>query len=255
MLFRSVLVDQQDMDTLRPIFENKTSESDMQLSGTISTSDALKLGMIGAVQLQGDGTKFEVAVEGDFQWVLNQLQDIDSFEKIPIPSSFSGTLRPYQEKALMWLGNMAQLHFGVCLADDMGLGKTVEIISFLTHRKERYPNDGSILIICPTSVLFNWARELKKFSPSLDVFINHGANRVKDDEVLQEFTKPHRIILTTYGTIRNDIELLEPIVFTGVIVDESQNIKNYKTQQTQAIYRLKSQYRVCMSGTPIENRL
>jgi SNF2 family DNA or RNA helicase len=138
----------------------------------------------------------------------------------------------------------------------MGLGKTIQVIAFLCYLKKQFPkNPGSYLIICPTSILFNWHREITKFAPHLEVYFHHGPNRLKDPKNIPEFLKPHRIILTSYGTIRNDIDFLETIEFSGIIVDESQNMKNYISQQTQAIYKLKSQFRLCLSGTPIENRL
>jgi SNF2 family DNA or RNA helicase len=138
----------------------------------------------------------------------------------------------------------------------MGLGKTVQIIAFLLYLKENYPNNpGSTLVVCPTSLLFNWSRELKKFAPGLEVTLHHGSKRYTKASDIPEFLKPHRIFLTSYGTIRNDIDFLETIQFRGIIVDESQNMKNYSSKQTQAIYRLRSQYRICLSGTPIENRL
>ncbi len=151
---------------------------------------------------------------------------------------------------------MTKYNFGICLADDMGLGKTIEIIAMLLYRKEMFPQaEGSILIVCPTSVLYNWRRELNKFGPSLDVFLHYGPDRVIGIDGITELTQSHRIILTTFGTIRNDIDFLESIHFQGIIIDESQNMKNYKTAQTKAIYRLKGQYRIALSGTPIENRL
>jgi len=144
----------------------------------------------------------------------------------------------------------------VCLADDMGLGKTIQVIAYLLYRKEHYPQyPGSTLIICPTSIMYNWQRELEKFAPDLEVILHHGADRLKDSQVISEYTKPHRIIITSYGTLRNDVDILEPVPFGGVIIDESQNIKNYASQQTQAVYSLQGQYRVALSGTPIENRL
>ena len=111
------------------------------------------------------------------------------------------------------------------------------------------------MVICPTSVLFNWKREINKFTPNLEVFTHHGPDRPREMEAVKKYTSPHRIVLTTYATVRNDIDFLETIPFAGVILDESQNIKNYNTQQTQAILKLKSRYRVALSGTPIENRL
>lgn len=252
-----VLIDQLDLEELRAVFE-KGKELGMGLEpeGKIKYIDAIKLGLTGTIQLRDNGTKYDVVVEGDFKTIVNRLQSIESFNKVLVPKSFNGSLRPYQEIGLTWLNTMSEFNFGMCLADDMGLGKTIQVIALLLYRKEKYPKEqGSILIVCPTSVLFNWTRELKKFAPDLEIFLHHGPDRVKDAIRLPELTKSHRIILTSYGTLRNDIDFLQSIPFSGVIVDESQNMKNYASRQTQAIYKLQCQYRICLSGTPIENRL
>jgi len=241
-----ILVDQQNIEDLKGIRDSETR----------SYMDALKLGLAGKIQLQENGIKYDVLVEGELSDIVEKLQSVDSFEEIPSPSSFNGTLRPYQQEGLTWMANMARFNFGLCLADDMGLGKTIQVIAFLSYLKDQLPHNlGSVLIICPTSILFNWHRELKKFAPDLDVVLHHGAKRITEASGISEFIKPHRIFLTSYGTLRNDIDFLETIDFNGIIVDESQNMKNYASKQTKAIYKLKSQFRICLSGTPIENRL
>jgi len=241
-----ILIDQNDVEDLRNIKKFRVK----------NYLDALKIGLIRKVQLQENGTKYDVIVEGELNEIITRIQSIDSFEEIPCPSSFNGKLRRYQEVALKWMGNMTKLNFGLCLADDMGLGKTIQVIAFLLYLKEKYPNNkGSVLVVCPTSVLFNWHREFKKFAPNLEIILHHGPNRYKKASEIPEFLKAHRIFLTSYGTIRNDIDFLETITFSGIIIDDSQNMKNYISKQTQAISKLKSQYRICLSGTPIENRL
>ncbi|MHA1672342.1 MAG: DEAD/DEAH box helicase [Promethearchaeota archaeon] len=246
-----ILVDQEDMENLRPIFEANT-----KIKGEIPYTEALKLGMVGGVKLGEGATQYEVVVEGDFSGVINQLEHIEEFIPIADPSDFQGTLRQYQQKGLTWLTHMTRLNFGICLADDMGLGKTIEVIAFLQKRQEDVPHAlGSILIVCPTSVLFNWSRELRKFAPSLKVLTHHGPDRLKELEAVKAFSHKHTIILTTYGTMRNDIDFLEAISFAGVVLDESQNIKNYQALKTKASLRLNSQFRIALSGTPIENRL
>jgi len=241
-----ILVDKQDIEDLKSIKD----------SGIKNYMDALKLGLTGKTQLQENGIKYDVIVEGELSEIIEKLQSIESFEEIPSSSSFNGKLRPYQQEGLTWMANMARFNFGLCLADDMGLGKTIEVIAFLSYLKDQFPNNlGSVLIICPTSILFNWHRELKKFAPDLDVVLHHGAKRITEASGIPEFLKPHRIFLTSYGTIRNDIDFLETIDFSGIIVDESQNMKNYASKQTKAINKLKSQFKICLSGTPIENRL
>ncbi|MHA1887555.1 MAG: DEAD/DEAH box helicase, partial [Promethearchaeota archaeon] len=246
-----ILVDPEDMENLRPIFEKQS-----KIKGEIPASEAIKLGMIGDVQLSENSQPYEVVVEGNFQSIIDTLQTIHEFPSISAPSNFQGTLRPYQLRALTWLYHMTNLNFGVCLADDMGLGKTVEVISFLQRRREDFPHaPGSILIICPTSVLFNWRREIKRFAPEFEVYTHHGQDRIKDLDAVKKFSQNHLIILTTYGTVRNDISLLETITFAGIVLDESQNIKNYQALKTKAVFKLKSQFRIALSGTPIENRL
>ncbi|MHA1509124.1 MAG: DEAD/DEAH box helicase, partial [Promethearchaeota archaeon] len=241
-----ILVDQQDIEDLKRIKDSEIS----------NYMDALKLGLTGKTQLQENGIKYDVIVEGDLSEIIEKLQSVESFEEIPSSSSFNGELRHYQQDGLTWIANMARFNFGLCLADDMGLGKTIQVIAFLSYLKDQFPSNlGSILIICPTSILFNWQRELKKFAPNLDVVLHHGAKRITEASGIHEFLKPHRIFLTSYGTIRNDVDFLETIDFSGIIVDESQNMKNYASQQTKAINKLKSQFRICLSGTPIENRL
>ena len=245
-----ILVDQQDINDLCKISEEHKK------AGNISYMEALKAGLTGKIQLQENGNQYEVLIEGDLKIILEKLKSIDKFEEIDIPQLFNGTLRPYQKIALTWMANMGEFNFGLCLADDMGLGKTIQVIALLLHRKEKYPDDpGSILIISPTSVLFNWTREIKKFAPELEVVLHHGRDRIKDASQISEYIKPHRIILTSFGTLRNDVDLLELIPFKGIIVDEIQNIKNYSSQQTQAIYKLQAQFKIGLSGTPIENRL
>jgi SNF2 family DNA or RNA helicase len=241
-----ILIDQQNIEDLKGIKDSETK----------SYMDALKLGLTGKIQPQENGVQYDVIVEGELSEIVEKLQSVESFEEIPCPSSFNGKLRPYQQEGLSWMANMARFNFGLCLADDMGLGKTIQVIAFLSYLKDQFPNNlGSVLIICPTSILFNWHRELKKFAPDLDVVLHHGAKRITEASGISEFLKPHRIFLTSYGTLRNDIDFLETIDFSGIIVDESQNMKNYASQQTKAIYKLKSQFRICLSGTPIENRL
>jgi len=245
-----ILIDQQDVNDLRNLFENKGE------SGALNYIEALKLGLTGKAQIQEDGSNYDVIIEGNLNDIVEKIQSLENFNEIRCPSSFNGVLRPYQQIGLNWMGNMYALNFGLCLADDMGLGKTIQVIAFLLYLKETYSNQpGSILIICPTSVLFNWKREINKFAPVLDIVLHHGPNRIKDASKIAEYLIPHRIILTSFGTIRNDIDFLQTIPFSGVIIDESQNMKNYASQQTQAIYKLQSQYRLCLSGTPIENRL
>lgn len=173
---------------------------------------------------------------------FNQLAE----RKLPLPR-FKGKLRPYQKSGLQWMDYLYSHKLGGCLADDMGLGKTVQAIALLSriYPKVKAPS----LIVMPRSLLFNWSRELQSFAPQLNHCIHHGMGR--DWEAAQR----HQIVLTTYGTLRSDVETIAATHFHAVLLDESQAIKNLQTQTAQAALALKATFRLALSGTPVENHL
>ncbi|KOR76885.1 DEAD/DEAH box helicase [Paenibacillus solani] len=172
----------------------------------------------------------------------------------PIPSTLHGELRPYQERGYQWLSMMRELGFGVCLADDMGLGKTVQVITTLLER-QRHGSEGSpVLIICPTSLLGNWQRELQRFAPDLTLHVHHGVRRLRGEDFLHEASE-HDIVLTTYHLAGRDGGDLSAIHWSSVVLDEAQYIKNYRTKQAQSVMKLSAPHRIAMTGTPVENRL
>ena len=159
----------------------------------------------------------------------------------------NATLRPYQKRGYKWLNYLHQHKLGGCLADDMGLGKTLQTIAVLT---DVYPEqEKPSLIIMPRTLLFNWGNEIAKFKPELTYYIYHGPNRNLDE------AKKYHLIMTTYATVRNDIEKLKDEEFYYLVLDESQNIKNSTAQTTKAVLLLKSEQRLALSGTPVENNL
>ncbi len=158
------------------------------------------------------------------------------------------TLRPYQEQGYKWLNYMYENRLGGCLADDMGLGKTLQTIAQLAKAYDK-SNEKTSLIIMPRSLLYNWQREVEKFAPQLSTYIFHGNDR-NLDKALEA-----NLILTTYSIARNEIERLKEIEFLYVILDESQNIKNLNALTTKAVMLLQSDYRLALSGTPVENNL
>ncbi|MCI6152579.1 MAG: DEAD/DEAH box helicase [Fusobacterium perfoetens] len=160
----------------------------------------------------------------------------------------NATLREYQKYGYHWISYLLENNLGACLADDMGLGKTLQAISVITNLHNKKLSEKT-LIIMPKSLIFNWESEINKFSPKLKVGIYYGTNRDLDT------FKNYEVILTTYGTIRNDIEILKDIKLDFVILDESQNIKNIYSQANKAIMLLNTRYRLALSGTPIENNL
>ena len=157
-------------------------------------------------------------------------------------------LRPYQVAGYQWLNYLKDIKWGGILADDMGLGKTVQALSFMEYyRKEN--KSLKALVVCPTTLIYNWENEITKFTPELTYRIHHGAARTRTKEEIMD----HEITITTYGTLRSDIKLLMSIDFDYVVLDESQAIKNPGSKVTKAACLLKAKNRLCMSGTPLQN--
>ena len=175
------------------------------------------------------------------------IQDFTKPVDVTPPQELKGELRPYQMTGLKWLWTNVSKGFGVCMADDMGLGKTIQVISLILKMKEEGTLTKPVLVICPTTLMGNWMKELQMFAPALDAVVYHGAERKLDVK--------HDVILTTYAIMRIDVEELKKQNWGMIIVDEAQNIKNPDTAQTLAIKMLKADVKVAMTGTPVENRL
>ncbi|UNK19103.1 DEAD/DEAH box helicase [Paenibacillus sp. N3/727] len=188
--------------------------------------------------------------------LLSALLDGEGERRLPsrqIPSSLHGQLRPYQERGYQWLSVMRDLGFGVCLADDMGLGKTIQVITCLLDQR-REAHSGPVLIVCPTSLLGNWQRELQRFAPDLSLYIHHGVHRLRGESFQQEALQ-YDIVLTTYHLAGRDGGDLSSVSWSSVVLDEAQYIKNYRTKQAQSVMKLSAPHRIAMTGTPVENRL
>ena len=179
---------------------------------------------------------------------LQSLKGFDEIGEAELPKHFKGELRPYQKAGYNWLHFLNQYKFGGCLADDMGLGKTVQTLTMLQAQKENGV-EGASLLIMPTSLVYNWEAEAKKFTPKLKVFTYTGTNRDKD---ISKFAK-YDVIITSYGIVRLDIELLVNYYFNYVILDESQAIKNPASNIAKAVRKLTSRNRLILTGTPLEN--
>jgi len=183
---------------------------------------------------------------------LQKLTDFETLEEVALPHHFKGQLRPYQKAGYNWFHFLKNYHFGGCLADDMGLGKTIQALALLQKHKEDTEAGGSkstSLIIMPTSLIYNWLNEAKKFTPKLKLMVHTGAMRYKSPEVFGNYD----VIVTTYGISRIDIDLLSSFFFDYVILDESQNIKNPSSKSYQSVRQLKSRFKLILSGTPVEN--
>ncbi len=187
---------------------------------------------------------------GDF---LAQLEGGKAFEELPVPEEFHGTLRPYQARGYSWLGFLKQWGLGACLADDMGLGKTVQALA-LIEREWGANGKRPTLLVCPTSVINNWQKEAARFTPDLSVMVHHGVTRAKGAAFKKEAAKS-AIVVSSYPLLQRDFEILKDVDWSGVILDEAQNIKNPETKQSRAARSLKSDYRVALTGTPVENNV
>ena len=178
------------------------------------------------------------------------LDDLLKGEGTSLPEGLNATLRPYQIRGYEWLYKNARLGFGSLIADDMGLGKTLQVIATLLKLKE----DGELgpqkaLIIVPTTLLTNWEKEIARFAPGLQTHIYHGPNRSLDPLAEAD------VLLTSYGVARSEHATLHKKPWLIVVIDEAQNIKNPKTEQTKAVKKINAPVRIAMSGTPVENRL
>lgn len=196
------------------------------------------------------GIEVAVKLEGNLKGLVTILE-AGGFQPQPAPDHFQGKLRPYQERGLGWLTGLSEANLGGCLADDMGLGKTVQIIAWLLQKNRSQPT----LIVCPTSLIGNWRRELRKFAPSLKPYLHYGPGRPRSEATLCRNLDGDTVVITSYQTMQLDQELLTSMEWDCAIVDEAQNIKNPHTKQARAIHKLKAKSRVALSGTPVENRL
>ncbi|MFO0876152.1 MAG: DEAD/DEAH box helicase [Gemmataceae bacterium] len=188
-------------------------------------------------------------------WVadfLAQLEGQASFAELPPPDGFQGTLRPYQIRGYSWLSFLRQWGLGACLADDMGLGKTIQTLALLEREWQIRPRP--CLLICPTSVVANWKKEAERFTPNLPVMIHHGGRRARNAAFTKEVER-HALVLTSYSLLHRDRELFEQVKWAGVILDEAQNVKNPQTKQSQAARALPAEYRIALTGTPVENHV
>ncbi len=206
-----------------------------------------QLSLIDAMLAEMPGATCDAQVSG----ARKRLAAFEGVKERTEPSAFTGTLRPYQREGLGWLEFLSDFGFGGCLADDMGLGKTVQLLAHLADRRARGLDRGPWLIVAPRSVIFNWSREAARFTPQFRVVDYTGKER-RDRSA--DFLDGD-IVLTTYGTLRLDIEALRKIDFAGVVLDEAQAIKNAASLSAKAARLLRAPRRLALTGTPIENRL
>jgi SNF2 family DNA or RNA helicase len=223
-----------DKDDSKKIFEQIAKANHSKMS---------RLELIHAA-LSGQLKEYEFDYDEAF---ANVLKDFTKPVEVEPPESLNGELRPYQKTGLKWLWTNISKGFGCCMADDMGLGKTIQVISIILKLKEENKLKKPVLVVCPTTLMGNWKKELEMFAPKLKCVTYHGSERkldVKND-----------VILTTYAIMRIDVEEMKKQAWGMIIVDEAQNIKNPDTAQTIAVKSVKSDVKIAMTGTPVENRL
>ena len=224
--------------------------AEMGVDGLIAVPQ--RIGLENVAHLDDDGlTRFADSPEA--KALRNRVRDFKGVPSVNLPKVLQAELRPYQKDGFDFLAHLVQIKLGGILADDMGLGKTLQTLTWLGWLKERNTkNPKPSLVICPASVLHNWRREAEKFTPNLKVLVlESGAARHN----LRKQIPQNDIIVTNYALLRRDLEELNKFAFRAVILDEAQFIKNPGAQVTQSVKQLKSENRIALTGTPLENRL
>ncbi|MFJ5773863.1 SNF2-related protein [Streptomyces sp. NPDC093094] len=214
---------------------------------TVTPVDALSAALTGSVEV--DGHRAEVQPTGWLATLKEQLAGPYTREPVAQPAALAATLRDYQRRGLDWLARMTSLGLGGCLADDMGLGKTITLISLHLHRQSEDETAGPTLVVCPTSLMSNWQREIEKFAPGTPVRRFHGSRRDLTGLADGEF------VLTTYGTMRLDARRLAEVAWGLVVADEAQHVKNPYSTTARELRSIGARARVALTGTPVENNL
>ncbi|AJC54430.1 DEAD/DEAH box helicase [Streptomyces sp. 769] len=217
---------------------------------TVTPLDALGAALTGSTEDE-DGHRVEVQASGWLARLRDRLADPERTggPAIGQPPGLAATLRDYQVRGLGWLHRMTSLGLGGCLADDMGLGKTITLIALHLHRQADPESAGPTLVVCPTSLMGNWQREIEKFAPGTPVRRFHAGRRSLADLADGEF------VLTTYGTMRRDTARLAEVGWGLVVADEAQHVKNPFSATARALRALPATARVALTGTPVENNL
>ncbi|MDD1729757.1 MAG: DEAD/DEAH box helicase [Methanospirillum sp.] len=236
----------------QPLLEQKIKTVEKKYKKhRLSVSDLLRL------IARSEDPHEDLTVDPEDAWTADLLTGIKEgwhHRPVEVPESFRGVLRPYQKTGLSFLMACRSLGFGACLADDMGLGKTPQTIAYLLAAKNQGTLKGPSLLICPTSIIGNWERELARFGPDLTCFIHHGPSRLRGESFIQKASESD-LIITSYALIPRDLDLLSDLTYAVLILDEVQNIKNSQTKQFRAVRTLSADHRIALTGTPVENHL
>ena len=243
-----VSLDAEQVEAAIKFWEKRKTEGEMTLL------EAMRLGL-GGEDMAGGLEIDSIESEGWLADWLEKLSHSEKLEELPQPAGLAAQLRPYQKYGYSWLVFLRRWGLGACLADDMGLGKTIQTISLLVREKEQTGKlSAPALLIAPTSVVTNWEREISRFAPGLQTYIHRGAGRLRG-KAFREAVKDQDVVLTSYPLARLDAETLQPIHWLALVLDEAQNIKNPEAKQTQSIRKIEADFRIALTGTPVENRL
>ena len=240
-----VALDPDQIDAAMTFFE-QAQNSDMTLEEALKTH---------ATDTDVDGIEVEnTEIEGWLEDVFERLYNPEQTPSPPPPNGLQATLRPYQLRGFGWLAQMRQMGLGACLADDMGLGKTLQTITVWLHEREQLEVKHPALLVCPTSVVGNWRHEIRKFAPALKVLTHHGADRLQDEAFIKAVAEVD-VVLTSYALLRRDLETFQQVEWSDMVLDEAQNIKNPSTKMAQAARNIPADFKLALTGTPVENRL
>ncbi|MFJ8822452.1 DEAD/DEAH box helicase [Streptomyces sp. NPDC102467] len=213
----------------------------------VTPVDALSAVLTGSTEV--DGSQVEVRPTGWLTGLRDLLADPEGMDPVGQPAALAADLRDYQLRGLNWLARMTSLGLGACLADDMGLGKTITLIALHLHRQTARETAGPTLVVCPTSLMGNWQREIERFAPGTPVRRFHGGRRSLENLAAGEF------VLTTYGTMRLDAAQLADSPWGMVVTDEAQHVKNPHSATAKELRTIGARARVALTGTPVENNL
>jgi len=186
--------------------------------------------------------------------IISNFKNFDKIKPYVLPKKIKAQLRDYQKSGFDWLCFLRDFGVNGILADDMGLGKTLQTLSLLQKIKDEKIKKP-FLVVVPTSLIFNWKNEIKKFTPDLDVYIHHGSKRISSDSKLKKMLNEKNLIITTYGVLRNDLKMLTNFEFEYIVLDEGQVIKNPFSISAKTVFSLKGKNKLVLSGTPIQNNL
>lgn len=219
-------------------------------AGQMTVAELRELSMRSAIDeiVEYHGSQWHVGLIG------GRIQDLPAPQRVDIPDTVHAGLREYQRRGVDWLHWMYRQGLGAVLADDMGLGKTLQLLSLEAVDRAAGLASGPSLVVVPTSVVGNWAREAGRFVPQLRVQVHHGPNRKKGEAFLTQI-EDCDIVITSFGTVSRDVALLSQVTWHRVTIDEAQHIKNSSTKISRAVRALPASHRIALTGTPVENRL